>query len=219
MKPMDKKLIHTVLVRNYYLPKTALRIDTIPGFNQKAHYNIISLITHVLILMGFHPIKITDMKNRVPLHGYAKMVASNLKNKTKQQRVETIITDIISPLQKRRVTTKETFKTYRYSLLDIKSNKKVSLFFRNSFEDCETTPRQKMKIAHVLAQLLGIRRVMCVDSNSDMIVHLKPNYLPYRYVLRKYPDEINRKLIYCNLIRLLEGVDILHNPTLSDHIQ
>ena len=221
MVSINKRLIKLSLINEHYIHKVPIDVKKIPNFNQKPHYNIISLLTHVLILMDMYPVNITNLSSKYPIrrsvvirHG------TKRKDSEKEKMVSKLITRIVAPLERRGVVTeKRTRSTYRYSLVNKETGKSVHLFWTHYIEDTIINPTQKIKIARRLAILLGIRRVACINSSRgvdiDNTAYYK-NYAPYCYIKRKYPSPISRKFIYANLIRLLEGVS--NNPTLSDKI-
>lgn len=221
MTSIDKKLLKSVLINKHYIHNLPINVEKIPHFNQKSHYNIISLITHVLILMGIHPIKITNMGSKMPIKRSV-VVRSGSKRKIndRERVIERLITEIVEPLQKRTVTEKRPRHTYKYSLFDMETERLVDLLWTHDIENTTTTPKAKIKIARRLALMLGIKRVACIDSTQDVINNNRSfmmTYAPYCFIMRKYPSPVSRKLIYANLVRLLEGVG--GTLTLSDKIQ
>ena len=223
MVSIDKRLTKLVLINKHYIHKVPVDVKKIPNFNEKPHYNIISLLTHVLILMDMYPVNIINLHAIYPIHRSVVIRhGTKRKDSEKEKMVNELITKIIEPLERRGIVTeKRTRNTYRYSLVNNETGKSVYLFWTHYIEDTIINPTQKIKIARILAILLGIRRVAYIDSSrgidiGDIKRAYYKNYAPYYYIKRKYPSPISRKLIYANLVRILEGVS--NNPILSDKI-
>ena len=216
----SRKIIKSVLINQHYIHNLPIDVEKIPHFGQKPHYNIVSLLTHVLILLDMSPVNITNMGSTMPLKRIVIVRPLSKKESYDRERMlESFITLLVEPLKNKMLTKKHSRCTYKYSLVDVETGTPLDLFWTHNIENTTTNPSQKKKIARRLALLLGIKRVACIDSKQDMIIdnRVLKKQDPYRFIMRKYPSHISRKIIYVNLIRLLEGVN--SNPTLSDKIQ
>lgn len=224
-KGNHKKMIRSLLINKHYIHRSAIDVEKIPYFGQKPHYNLISVISHVLILMGIHPVNITNMDVHLPVKRSIVVRRSPTKGKNyslneREQLVESVISEIVEPLQRGKIVTEKIpRRTYLYYLKDMKTGRHSHLYWTHYIEGYKTNPQQKIKIAWKLSKMLGIKRVACIDGSPD--INNKESYIrkyaPFRFMACNYPSPASRKLIYVNLIRLLEGGNN-DNPTLSDKI-
>ena len=198
----------SVLCSRFLFHTTPVNVDSIPYFDAFPNQNICAIIYHLLILMDLHPVMIVNTGYRYP-------IKQDIITTPRDAMVEPMLASFLRMIRRNHSSLKNPH-VIKISLFNLNTLERKQLFFKHLWSYEPLRNDLKMRLARFIAKIFGIKIVKLINAEKNFDVEIDPEYLPFKYMQRKYPNLIHRQMIYANFVRFIEATS--EQKILSDKI-
>lgn len=198
----------SILTSRFLFHTTAVNVNSIPFFDAFPNQNICAIIYHLLILMDLHPHMIVNT-------GYKYPIKPDVIATPRDVMVESMLALFLKIIRRNHSLLKNPH-VIKISLFNLNTFERKQLFFKHIWSYQPLSDDLKKRLARYIAKIFGIKIVKLINAEENFDVEIDPEYLPFKYMKRKYPNLIHRQMIYANFVRFIEGTS--ERKILSDKI-